>query len=105
MNGRIMKDLENIGQQKPVYKTDGLFTVVFMRPILNVKLGVKLGVNEKKIFDAIQDNPRITILEMSDHVSISTTAIENNIKKLKKKHIIKRVGSDKNGHWEIIQKS
>ena len=29
--GRILLDLEKTGQPKPIYKTDGLFTVVFQR--------------------------------------------------------------------------
>jgi hypothetical protein len=32
------------------------------------------------------------------------TAIENNIKKLREKGIISRVGSDKTGSWKILEK-
>jgi predicted HTH transcriptional regulator len=69
---------------------------------LGVKLGVKLGVNEQRIFDAIQNNPRITIIELAKYIGISTTSIENNLNKLKNKQLIKREGSDKTGHWQII---
>jgi ATP-dependent DNA helicase RecG len=36
-------------------------------------------------------------------IGISTTAIERNIKYLKEKEIIKRVGGAKGGHWEVIK--
>ncbi|MDR1941325.1 MAG: winged helix-turn-helix transcriptional regulator [Endomicrobium sp.] len=53
-------------------------------------LGVKLGVNQSKIIDIIQSNPNITIVEISKLLKISTTAIENNIKKLKSLGILSR---------------
>jgi len=34
---------------------------------------------------------------------ISTRAIEKQLDKLKQKGIIRRVGPDKGGHWEIIE--
>lgn len=102
--GRIIKELKKVGQSKPVYKIDGLFTVVFMREITSAELGVKLGVNEQNIINAIQNNPNITILAMAKLIEVSTTSIENNLKKLKDKKIIKRIGSDKTGHWVIVKK-
>ncbi len=84
--GRITRELEKLGLAKPVYKTDGLFTVVFTRTSSNIyetklgaKLGVKLGVNEQKIFDFIQKDPSATIVKMAEQIRISRTSIENNI--------------------------
>ena len=33
----------------------------------------------------------------------STTAIDKNLKKLKQIGILRRVGPDKGGHWEVVQ--
>jgi ATP-dependent DNA helicase RecG len=44
----------------------------------------------------------VTIPELSKMLKISTTAVENNIAKLKAKKILKRIGPDKGGHWEIV---
>jgi ATP-dependent DNA helicase RecG len=41
-------------------------------------------------------------LELSKHLNISDRAVKNNLNKLKSADIISRVGSDKTGHWEII---
>jgi len=52
----------------------------------------------------MEDNKYITTKELSEHIKISTTAVDNNISKLKKKGILKRIGSPKGGCWEIIGK-
>jgi len=50
----------------------------------------------------IRSNPQITIPEMAEHIGVSTRAVEKNISQLKKQGIIKRIGSHKNGCWEIL---
>jgi ATP-dependent DNA helicase RecG len=35
-------------------------------------------------------------------LTVSTTAIENNISKLKAKGLLERIGPDKGGYWKII---
>ena len=57
--------------------------------------------NQKKILILIKENSKISKRELSEKIGISTTAIDKNITTLKKKKIIKRVGSAKGGHWEV----
>ena len=71
---------------------------------LGDKLGVKLGENEIKILKLMEDNKYITTKELSEYIKISTTAVDNNITKLKKKGVLKRIGSPKGGYWEVIEK-
>ena len=71
---------------------------------LGDKLGVKLGENEIKILELMKDNKYITTKELSEHIKISTTAVDNNISKLKEKGILERIGPAKGGHWEVIEK-
>ena len=61
-----------------------------------------LANSQKKIVDLILKNPNISKKDMSEHIGISTTAIDKNIATLKKKNIIKRVGGDKGGYWQLI---
>ncbi len=68
------------------------------------KLGEKLGENEIKILDFIEQNKYVTISELSKSLKISTTAVENNLAKLKRKKVLKRVGPDKGGYWEVVKK-
>ena len=89
------------------FSFDSGFSVIFRKleltpeTGLGEKLGEKLGENELAIVKEISNDPNITIAELSQRVEISTTAIENNITKLKEKGILKRVGPDKGGYWEI----
>jgi len=66
---------------------------------------VKLTKNRKLILEEVSKNNFTTISELSKIVGISTTAIENNIKYLKDNKLLKRVGSDSAGHWELILKA
>lgn len=56
----------------------------------------------QKILDLIQQNKQITIEELSNILGISDTAIKKNISKLKQQAILKRIGPDKGGYWEVI---
>jgi ATP-dependent DNA helicase RecG len=61
----------------------------------------QLGKSEKLILEAVSDNPEITISELSERIGIGTSAIENNIKKLKEKGLIERTGGRKEGQWMV----
>ena len=68
---------------------------------LGERLGEKLGENQQKIVEIMENNRDITKPELSDKLKISTTAVENNLAKLKEKGIIKRISPSKGGHWEV----
>jgi len=59
--------------------------------------------SQQKIIKLIQSNPNILIAEMANQIGISKTAIDKNLKILKSKKIIRRVGNSKTGHWEILR--
>ena len=52
----------------------------------------------------MRENPRITIAELAQTISISDRIIKKSIKKLKEGGLLRRVGPDKGGHWEVIDK-
>ena len=62
-------------------------------------VGVNLNKTQRKIVELIRNNPSITIEEMAKFADVATRTIERNIKKLKEREIIDRVGADKNGQW------
>lgn len=47
------------------------------------------------------NNPKISAKELSRIIGISQRKIEENIKKFKKKEVIKRVDPDKGGYWAV----
>ncbi|PKM99503.1 MAG: hypothetical protein CVU78_06005 [Elusimicrobia bacterium HGW-Elusimicrobia-2] len=70
-------------------------------PRLVEKLVEGLVENQKKIFELMKGRPHISKRELSDEIGISATAIDKNIMVLKEKKLLKRVGSDKGGHWKV----
>ena len=69
---------------------------------LGERLGDRLGQSRRRIISLIGETPRITIPLLSQKLGVSTTAIEKHISLLKKKGILRRVGTRKTGHWEIV---
>ena len=58
-------------------------------------------VTSLKILSAIRDNPAVTIEQIAELCGISKRTIAREIKKLREQGKIRRIGSDKTGHWEI----
>lgn len=56
----------------------------------------------EKILRLISENNKISAKELAELVGISSRAIEKQIANLKEKGMLKRIGPDKGGHWEII---
>ncbi|HEV7347399.1 ATP-binding protein [Telluribacter sp.] len=102
---RIRQELEGEGLPAPEFKTEGLFTVIFHRKKrkLGEKLGEKLGDNQRRILSLIGADRTVTIAEMAIALQISTTSVENNIRKLKEAGFLQRKGGAKGGQWEVME--
>jgi ATP-dependent DNA helicase RecG len=59
--------------------------------------------NQKQIINCINIDPNISALEISKSIGLSHRKIQENMKKLKLKGIITRIGPAKGGHWEITK--
>ena len=64
-------------------------------------VGVKLNKTKNKIVELISNNQHCTIEEMAKYANVETRTIERNLKTLKEKNVVERIGADKNGHWII----
>ena len=51
----------------------------------------------------MQENPFITILQLSEIIGISRSAINQQIIKMRKAKAIRRDGADKGGKWVILE--
>lgn len=61
---------------------------------------------ENRILLLIRENPKISADTMSKKLgNITKSGVKYNLKKLKNKSIIKRIGTDKGGYWKIINNS
>ena len=69
------------------------------------KITRKITVNQKKIIEAIKNNPYSTQEELSEVVGIARLNIIKNMKKLQEQNLIKRIGADKNGYWQVEEEN
>jgi ATP-dependent DNA helicase RecG len=60
--------------------------------------------NQICILKHILENKYITQKMLSNAVGISLRNVQNNMKRLKDMGILKRIGPDKSGHWEVLLK-
>ena len=66
-----------------------------------VDVGINVGINEQRVLELIRINIRITAKEIAESLSVSLRQGERIMAALKEKGLIKRVGSNKSGHWEL----
>ena len=85
------------------FEKDGEEMTVKSRVQSRVQSGVQSGVKSTdKILQLMESNPTITAQELSDALGYVVSGIEKNIKKLKESGAIRRIGSDKDGRWEVV---
>ena len=80
---------------------DTIEEIIISENKVTQKVTVKVTANQQKIIDAIKNNPFVTQEELAQIVGIARKNIVSNMKKLQENGLIKRVGADKNGHWQI----
>lgn len=69
---------------------------------VTAKISVKVTVNQQKILDEIKENPFVTQEELAQIIGLSRKSIIQNMKKLQENGLLKRIGADKNGRWEVV---
>ncbi|MBW1793089.1 MAG: putative DNA binding domain-containing protein [Deltaproteobacteria bacterium] len=62
----------------------------------------KLPVIQRQIIENMLKNPKITYNELADITGKTRETIRVHINKLKEMNLIKRIGPDKGGYWEIL---
>ena len=97
--------------KKPVLSDDTILNEVSLTlkfPVAEkreqVKVTEKVTETQQKIIEAIKSNPYLTQTELADIIGISRMHINKNMAKLQNKGLVRHIGSDKGGHWEIIEK-
>jgi ATP-dependent DNA helicase RecG len=85
-------------------ETEKIISKEDLKSGLGEKLVEKLGENERKLLMLVVDDKFLTIQIMAQKLGVSTTAVENILKKLKQKGILMRIGPDKGGYWEVNEK-
>ena len=59
--------------------------------------------SSQKILAAMKAMPDVTMSELANATGLSLAAIKKNIRKLKDANLLRRIGPDKGGHWEVVE--
>ncbi|MDE7290819.1 MAG: winged helix-turn-helix transcriptional regulator [Treponemataceae bacterium] len=71
-------------------------------PNVTVNVTVKLTANQKNILGLVKENPDISQEAIASELGIARETVNRNMKKLQERNVLKRLGADKNGRWEIV---
>ena len=63
----------------------------------------KSSEKNRAIISAIRLNPKVTAAEIAMKLGVSSRAVEKRIKTLRENGVIRRIGGDKGGYWEVIE--
>jgi len=112
---KIVELCKEWGLPEPTYKeAGGSFVTVFHNPtpeqILSADLvkgtqkSIQKGTQKsiQKTLELIKQNGSSTILELARETGLSEPGIKKHLRKLQEQGLLKRVGPDKGGHWEVI---
>lgn len=53
------------------------------------------------ILSLITENPQITSMQMAERLGINRSAISKHLKRMQAEGVVRRIGPDKGGHWEV----
>lgn len=105
---RMRELMSEAGLKEPAFEMDAFFRVTFYRdPRYSLKAGEDITQKTtqkttQKIIEAIVKKSDISQKELAELIGITDDGIKYHITRLRKKGILKRIGPDKGGHWEIV---
>ena len=65
------------------------------------KGGQKLTAKQIALLDLLKQNSTISRKDIAEKMGINESAVQKRLDALRKKGILRRVGPDKGGHWEV----
>ena len=116
---RICREQEANGANVPSFRTDEFIlkiTVPKVAEKVTVNVTEKVNATEnvidvsqktsqktsQKIIDLIKEDSYISTSKMAEIIGVDRRNIARNIKKLQEQGVVRRVGPDKGGFWEVI---
>ena len=117
---RICREQEANGANVPSFRTDEFILKIMVPKVaekVTVNVTEKVNATEnvidasqktsqktsQKIIDLIKEDPYISTSKMAEIIGVDRRNIARNIKKLQEQGVVRRVGPDKGGFWEIIE--
>lgn len=101
--GNIVADIAHKDGTLKVSKRGSLKTALQSAPESALQTALENAPKSAlKIIEQIRNNPRATMTDIANLSGYSRRWVAQTMKRLQEHNIIKRIGSDKSGHWEII---
>lgn len=102
---KITDACKAVGLPRPIIEENsgGVVVELLKAPVsegLGNQLGNQLGNTKERILAEMISNPKVSGTQLAELLSISTTAVEKNIKQLREEGLIKRVGGTR-GYWKV----
>jgi len=72
---------------------------------VGTNVGINVGTNEDRILAIISSRPNATARLMATQLNITQRQCERILANLRQRGLIRRVGPNKGGHWEVISQS
>ncbi|MFN7834453.1 MAG: Fic family protein [Burkholderiaceae bacterium] len=88
-----------------LYKYIDVGTQTLVDVPVNVPVNVPVKDLTNKILTMVRANPKVTAQNMALALRVTDKTIKRHLKALREQGYIQRVGSDRAGHWEIIEKN
>ncbi len=118
----IYRELSKNGSPSPLFNTDDpdrrfFFVELLSHPYFKMSektgektpvetpvetLGKTLGKTPDKIMQLLAQDPYLTVAELAVKISRSESATQRAVLNLQKASVLRRIGSRKVGHWEVI---
>jgi len=77
------------------------FNVSIKRDTVNAPVNAPVN-RLNKLLDLVKSDNKITISKIAKKLDVNEKTIKRDISKLKESGKLKRIGSDKGGHWEVV---
>ncbi len=96
---KIRTLIKKAGLTPPKFEFGNFYTIIFPR-IKSKPLIVEKS--SEKIIILIKENPKTSAESLAQMIGISPRAVEKHLSKLKQRGILRRIGPDKGGYWEVV---
>ncbi|MCM1499309.1 MAG: winged helix-turn-helix transcriptional regulator [Clostridium sp.] len=103
---RIFNEMASAGLPAPEYRNNAFMLNATIRNDVTNEINgaINISAAEQAVLAEIKKKPKITRVELQKKTSLGKGTIDRAIKALKENSLIERVGSNKTGHWKIINK-
>ena len=119
---KICDACKELGAELPRYEILGNGVRIFLKALksalidensekvgVNVQENVLENVQEKSrtdlILDVIRENNAVSLKELAQKIGVASKTIQRDLARLKCENVIRRIGPDKGGYWQIIKDS